>query len=606
MVLRVSDEEVDEAVGGHNQQLELELPEYREFEAAYEGKFWQQRRHPWAKYAATDPEMPVLLEVMQMSGFLSTYTSNLYLHAPRTEATPPSVFTSRVGRPRSLEGAPEQVQAIGDELLLRADVQELVTNAYLQALMYSKSAIKLGYDSPMKGDRRSPLDRVWMSSIPSWELLWDDRAATPMSQTYRGHLRWERADRAELICGAPLPEGTELHNLPDIVESEGPQLEARLPEDGGRLKKYVQILEFYDLLAMEQRFYLVPAGKNPHCVQLGESMPIPYTLPNGMPGIPIEPVVLVNNPRYPMRGLPACRRVYQQQAETNLLMSIVANGLRRDSARYMAFLKDKVSKEFLEALASGKDMRWIPIEGQTLDGIWKAMEWPDFARTLDRYKAWLEDFRKSAQGFGDLMSGKQGQYLSATEAELLAGAGEMATVEIASRMVRALGRTVELGVTILSAHAGSDLVVARNGKLVKVRKDVLDLPWSIRVLDAASTPVREERRKKEWGEALGILAPLVQRAAMKPRPAVPSAPAAPGAPAAPPAPAITPVEIRFAQLAVTHTVQIYGLPSSMTWEQLSVAAPAEPEAPPQISEVEAVQTLRGLLPGPAAGAEGGV
>ncbi len=587
-----SDDDVGAIYHGHEQQVELEIPELRCFEAAYEGKFWRSRHNPWVTLVEGDDGLPVKVEVNRVWPFVSAQVSNLFFRKPTTEARAPTIGDVKRGRPKKLEGLPERIEALCDEWLRRADVQVLATLGYQMGLMYGASAFKLGMLP--KGRGSTLLHRLWLDVLPRWECVWDDRARTPQQQSYRGHVRWELDTHVEELLGESLPDGVQRYALPDRFVSE--EL-ARTPDEGHRVERYVKLLEFYDLQAEEQRFYIADPGRSKRVMRVGDVAPIPYTMPSGAPGMPMHPIVLSNVPRYPLRAVPAVRRIYQTNAEINLLMTIVANGVRRDSGRMVAYLREKCGDDFVEALKAGRDMTYVPFEGETLDGLWKVMELPEFAQTLPMYTGFLEKMYADAQGFADVLAGKQLKYATAREVDVVAGAGESTVTEIGSRMQEALARTVELMLVVVATEMDGPIDVRRGKEIGKITREELELPWTIEITDAASTPLRLEKRRQDWGTALGLLTTLIERATLNAK--QPDG-----------TDAVSKESRKFAQLGVDYTVDLYELPDSMTWAALSLAEEETMEEEPDREQIKELLAERlgengapaaAPVPGPPAG-----
>lgn len=248
---RFDDDEVADFVRGHDEEVTRRSPLWAQYTRAYRSEFWK-GHNPWAQLpgVGTDNDpYPIKVEVNQVWPFVQAHVANLFYRAPRCEIEFPAVVEVKSGRPSDDTTSARRMKAFGDEWIRRSDIQELSTYALQLALFFDVAAYKLG----VKHKARGVMDRVWVDVIPRWELLWDDRAHSYEQQAYRGHIRWERIDKAREIVGDPLTDA-EVWTLPDVLEDEGGRGSAW---DRHRAKKYVRLLEFYDLLAGQQRFYLV-------------------------------------------------------------------------------------------------------------------------------------------------------------------------------------------------------------------------------------------------------------------------------------------------------------------------------------------------------------
>lgn len=586
-------ERAQDIVRGHLKVQAERQAEDRTNEALYEGKFWKEGTSPtWMEMARADDGLPYKMEVNRVWPFISTHVSNLFLRAPRTEAKAPSVADVKRGRPKKLEGEPEKVEALCNEWLRRSDVKAVARYAYQMALMQGASAFKLGIsagDGPL-------LSRIWIDALPRWELVQDERATHPDKQAYRGHLRWELASEVEQLLDIELP--TDKHKryaLPDPLTDASPASDASPQDKGHHLEEYVLLLEMYDFIEKRQQFYLCTPGEGMKLTEIGEPGGIPWKLPSGRPGIPIIPIVLANVPHRRMEGIPAVRRVANLNADLNLVLTVVGNAFRRDGARKTFYDPDAVDDDFMDKMRSGKDREFIAVTPGQLDRAIRNMDISGFAQTVPQYWSLLNESWRETQGFSELLAGRQLDYATAREVDVVAGAGESTTSEIADRMVSALADTIEMVVAIVvSEHSGS-IDVREGDERSQLSMDTLKLPWTFTIHDAATTPIRDEKKKVEWLQVMPIIQGLVEVASFE----VPETADLVSEGGTPP-PAVNAKMKKFAQLAIDYTVQLYDLPEAMSWTALSLTS-EEPRPEPEPPDDRAKQLLPD--PGAAAGAE---
>lgn len=582
---RFSDEEVVDFVRGLDDEVTRRTPTWGRYARAYRNEFWS-GLNPWSELPGVgtkrDP-FPVKVESNQVWPFVQAHTSNLFFRSPRTEIDYPAVVEVKNGRPMDDTTAARRIIAFSDEWIKRSDIQELSTYAMQLAMFHGVSAYKLG----LKPDPAGVMDRVWVDVVPFWELLWDDRARSWEQQAYRGHIRYERVDRAEEIVGVTF-EDPELEVLPDVVEFEGAGQPYRSREQ--HAQKYVRLLEFYDLLANEQRFYLVSGRQAAVSLKpVGKVGPIPWELASGRPGVPIIPVILSNEPEFPLKGVSSVARVYQLNAETNLMLTIIANMMRRDAAR-ISVMKGKMPDALVTAIEEAVDGTVVKLP-DSVQGDIKQMiqtiEWGRAAESLDKYRSMLVEARQDSQGMSDLLQGKQGKYLSATEAEILAGSGETTALEIGTRMAESMSRAIELVLVMFAGTMkdGDEFAVRTDKARERISKAELEMPWTVGIVDSGATPVRLERRKKELNQ---IAAPLLELVRVASAPDPDPAAAAAGAPAEPP----VPEEVRsMARQLIDYTVMLFGLPDSMSWSALNAAAGDSKPKPPDAAKLAKAQAL---------------
>lgn len=570
---------------------------------AYATDFWA-GNHWSGKIAGTQAELmehfgwdsdgiPVKLQVNQVEPFVSGRVANLFYRNPTTTATAPRVLPPRKrGRPRSMVGASDAVTGYLDDWLLRSDVKEATTYGYQMALMYGHSAFKLGalYGERVTG---SALERVWVDTLPPWEVVLDRRARNRQTEAYRGHFRWELIEDAREIVEDNL-DGIEPVEMPDYLV-DGYHASPRAGEH--LLKLYVPLLELYDIPGERQCFYVATSLSKEHCAlkKVGKDSPIPYTLPSGRPGVPIEPIILSNLPEYPLHGLSAVKRIYQLNAEDNLMLSIVVSAMRRDAARVILYLKSaNIDQRVIEAIESGRDLTLVGIDHNTLQGIFQVLTMPTLAPTLDKAREFVDKARQEASASSEFMQGKQLKYATAEEARHVAAYGELSVSEVGDRMAEALARTTEFVLAITAAEMDDDILISGPEGDLHLTKDIASLSWTIGITDSASTPTRDLQRKAEWA---AVKKDLVELIGLASAPLVPQGQVDPTVSVS--ANAVSPQVQRMAQEMLNYLVKLYQLPDSMSWD--AIAAAVEPKAERKDGRMEEARALlQRLVPALAA------
>jgi hypothetical protein len=586
-----ADSPITKIVEGHFRERLEEQPELSRIRAAHDGKFWDQG-HPWKGLVGA---VDVKLQVNVILPYVRSFLSNLFYRNPRTEARPPRVRPKKAGRPKLIDNEQvELVQAFYDEFLARPEVQSCALIAYHIALTSHAAAFKVGCDKAF-ADPGDPLSAVWLDVLPRWEVIFDDRARLWERQRYRGHVRWEPIEIARELLENDLAD-VDRHALPDHLAPDD--------KDKGRDESYVQVLEWYDLTSTDrkhlgQRWFLVDGsiegGEGRGSLTVTEypkaAKVIPWRWPTGRPAVPIEPVILWNSPELPLKGIPPTRGLYEKAAEKNLLLSLVASGMRLDAARKVVYDKSRLTGDELEEfLERSVDQEFMGVNANgPLTDLFVEVPTPSLAPSLDKYAAWLEGARQDESVGSDLQRGRQGKYLSATEAELLSEYSESTTGEIAKRMDDAIGRVCKLVGLVVADMSPDGLHVQLGGEVAKLSPELLLEPWTLRIIDAASTPVREAQRRQEF---MTIQGPLVELAKLASAPSS-TPPAQPGAPA-PTESEVTPAVAKLAQRMLDYTVQLWQLPAGMSWQAL-VGEEEEQEAAP-LSDEEAQALLGRIAP----------
>lgn len=546
-----ADAEVADILAGHFACVSRDREVNRWYRAAYQTKFWSD--NPWKKLGMDgNDDFPVKVEVNQVWPFVSAHVANLFFRRPRFQVLPPAVYEPRRGRPRQLKGANDIVAAYLDDWVWRSGTRARSTLAYQIALMYGSAAFKTG----IRQGSGDSVSRSWSQVLPPWEALWDRDAQTAEQQAFRGHVRWERLSRIREITGDKL-EGVEGLPLPDYL-IDGGRPRSQSPTGKQRAySNYAQVLEFYDLEEDEQRFYLVEGYDQDVSVrQLGETMPCPFRRPDGTPGDPIVPVILSNTPEKPWEGVSAVGRIYPLAAEQNLLLTVVANQMRRDANRIVLYLKQAgLDDDTIEAIRTGGDLTFVGVNTATLDGAFRVLEMPDMSGSLAQYKAWLEIARQDTQGSSDLMQGRQGKYLSATEAGLLSAYGEATSSDLQQRMMDAITAAGQVQLWLNAEETSQGLNVLVGAEYQRLTPELMSVPWELTITDAAATPARDQARKADLLAVQELLLMLVTTGAGGPDPATP----------------LRPEVSRLAQEMLDYVVQLWRLPESMSWTALSAA-----------------------------------
>lgn len=548
----LSADDVNDALQAHMHEMNAARPEFRRFRSAYANRFWADRvGHSFFRDSAElDERLPVKVEVNQLYSFVSSHVANLQYRDPGVTARLPTAAGTRPGRRRDMSTLPDAVSAIGNEWLRRTSIREDTTQAYFLSLMYDAAALRI-----TMCDAKDPLDRFGVQAIPRWEAVWDPLTVDGQRPAYIGHMRYEHIAAARKLTGDPLT------NAPKSV------LQDYLVEDAGRHRGYtgyVRILELYDLIGEEQRFYLVHGTTtSATCEQVGESAPLPFKH-RGRPidGCPIVPVVLSPTPEYPLMGISAVRRVYQINAEQNLILTILANAMRQDATTIWLYAKSQgITEDVLAKIRSAQPGEAVGIDAEQLPAdlskIMAQLPTAQMPPSLVQFVQLLVAARRDVQASSDMQQGRQGAYLSATEATQIAAYGEMNNAILQTRMQSAVSRTLHLFTQGL-AEEGEAVSALVGDEWLSVTPEDLELPWDLRISDANSTPIREQQRKTEFAS----LRPAILETAMLAAGKGPE-----GAEIAAPV-------VKLAQNMLDHFQKLYDLPDNFAWAALQA-----PKAP---------------------------
>lgn len=571
----LTEDQVNIILTGHDARMKKKRRTWRMYRAAFDGRFWEApniwTRGPRAlmNFAENTNSIPVKNQVNIVRARVNALLAQLYYRKLRTSATPPIFMANKPGRPKEI--SPQLVEgmsALGSELLNRGDFEAMSTHAYQLSLMYGASAFKTSIDDTVKGDA---IDQLSVDVILPWNLLLDERARSGRWR-WQGHVRYEPVEWFEDKFGSEaLPDKIHATHIPDFLE-DGLDSHA---DDEHRDPSYLRVLEVYDRHkvitvgsseAKGELSYWLADNSNPKLFPLGES-PFPFADVVGRGITGITPVVLQNVPEYPLHALSTIDNLYELAAERNLLLSILASAMRRDAARVILFLSERgVNQGVLDQIAEGRDLALVEIEGETLEGLFKELDIPRMAGSLDKYKQWLTEARQEVQPGAELIagrpSGKGKTPLSATESNRLAGAADADTGQVGKRMALALSDNLEQQAVVLATAMKDNREKAlkfRSGQdVVTIPREVLMESWSWGIQDSTATPAREAQTRADFVAIAQPLLDLALVATEQPD---------------------TPVG-NMAQRQIDFYVEKWDLPDNFLWDFISDVEEVEtPEAP---------------------------
>jgi hypothetical protein len=529
---------VEVLVRGHLKRVEERRQRWQWYRAAHDDRMWEPgTSNKWTDAFPTMGEvevLPIKVQVNLVKPFVQRRKSVLFFRNPRSEVVLPAVMSARSRRKVPTERH-DAVRAVVDDLLRRADVQAATLHAMGLGLMYEQAAFKTTFDASKT--KASPIGKVSVEALPCWEVMWDERAKTARDQRYRGHIRFMTVEQARAVFGTDFEERLKddsvwLRALPDVVKF-GHDREAS-DDHQDRDASYVHVLELYDFVGKRLRWFLVGETTSGHgaTIEAGPDFPMPYTWADGTPACPIEPVILEHAPEHPFEGIAPVAGVFEKAAERSLLLTIFANAARRDASRPMLYLKEKgLTDEVIKRIMSAVDLEFVGVDGPTLNDLFKALESPDTAKSLDKYHELLGLAKSDETVSSDLAEGKQGKYLSATESQILAAGDEQAATEPQARMSAALARVCELALRIVATErTGGGLKVRVSDDVVTLERADLAEAWTVSVVDAASSPMQRAQKIAQFTELQPTLLELVRIASPDPQPAGPDGMPAPPIP----------------------------------------------------------------------------
>lgn len=552
----------------HWKKMAANRPLWERMSAAADNELWTSGYPAAWKAMLTGGEtpdpLPIRVQVNLLRPWLSKQVAMLYLRTPRCTATPPMVHAS-VGRARNAVN-PDVVNAVKlvcEQWLVHNNIREIVEQAMESALLYPGAALRMGWrdDSEI-----APLDRPWLSNVPRWNAMWDERAESIETMNYLGHLRWVPVEQARDMFGGGFDEET--RPIADYLrDTEVHRLDAEDLHDD----QFVQLLDWWDIQKRTWCHYVV--SRDGDAVRELASADVPYRLPSGMVFPMLRPIVLANSVGLRWRPVSLAQPIYEQGAEKSLILSFVVNAFRRDSARVVLYMKENgVPDEDITKILNAIDMEFVgvtPQKGVELAKMFHGLVMPDISRTLGTAYQWLSQAGAEGSAMSPVGQGSSGmQYAAATLVQSMSAADAAVATAPANRMNQILGELCQ-GMLVMMAQELGGLRVTVGGEPITITKDLLRLRWDIKVEDSTAAAAIAQGRRAE----LVQVAPLYVNAvvAASPQPGATgwwSGPPVPGGPAPAAAPEV-PVEVVAAnQRLVDLIAETWDFPAWMRWPAL--------------------------------------
>ena len=560
-------------------------PEWKRHREMYGDEFWTKENKPrgvWYSENAIGPagaevttsvsEGGVSVQVNLLRPLITSFVAPLGYQGLHFSVSPDQLAVDD-SKPEDLQVGSDGIRGLLDRWYETQDSVDTTERLFMMGLLYRGGCgIRTGYDTEMVADH--PLDRLWMEPAPPWEMVYDRKSRSRRAMRYIGHWRAVPVEYVERLK-ASMAEGDEARlPSPDIV-GDGTNL---VPNPGGLLEEdHVYLLELWDLTDPNGAYACykvtdVNGGKDITSPMLeplfGPDDNVPYRKPNGAPLVPLVPFIAEPAIERAMDSYAVVASVYELNAELNRAMSTIAEAFRRDAARILLYLKDKVPADTLAAIAKAPDMAMVAVDSETLEGAMEFIEQQPISSTILEYIGQLFNGLDREQLTADLTRGKAGKYLSATEAGALVEYSETTVGRVRKRMDETIANEAQVALWVLREEMGTKAIRIRvAGDVAEVTKDTLAKRWVIQVQDVATTPAQ---RAQKLADFKIVLPDLINLATTM------STPDAFGTPL-----------YRAAAASWTHMVDMLGLGSSFTLDAIRPDGEPAPLPPPEPVQPEA-------------------
>jgi len=492
-----------EVYDAHDRRWEERRPEMRRLRNAYLMRYWDKRE--------TDQ---LLIETSRGYELIESYVASLFVKDPAVVVQP------------DIRGAgnPEVAQEVANVWL--HTVRAVLENALRLALIYPFGAVKLG-----TREHPDPLQRVTVAAVAPWDIIVDTTAETWEAQRFVAHRYYLPVEVAKERYGAKkYTERRFMRYITEDVEGrgDGAGYDRVMGADGGlppSEEHFILVVEVYDLAAGEFKVWSpdwkedgwlydgVPleAGEDG---ELQKFKGIPFKTASGAVKVPLVPLYMSTEPDEPLAGYSALRRVYDQVAETNIIRTFQANGVRKAARQWMVE-KGVLDPESMAKIAQGRDGEFIEVElsvGQTLAGSIAPIPHVPVPVELERYLQEVDaDF-----GRGSVLAPftrGEATRASATEVQALAAYSASEIGRMARARDACITATAHTYLVMLAVLMGdtSDLI-RLGGKLYELQAADLLGDFQVFAHDLGTTPMSTAVKKQE----LLTLLPLLEKLGVAP------------------------------------------------------------------------------------------
>lgn len=579
------EEEAERYLADHDQWVAAHRQQWDRYRDALSDDYWTDSpgglfTHPQDNERFTPDGVYVQVNIIRP--WLQSYVASLFYRRLTVQ-----VMSDDVLLPGEEPVTPEETESMRrlmDRWLRWVGIEAAWRRAIQQGLLYPNSALMVERDTAPD----SPLHRLRLRVLPPWEVLYDRAVSSFDDLAWIGRTYHVHVKDAERKWGEKAVAGMDLNHLPDVV-ANGLEHLGRTNQD----RSYFRVVELYDLKGDGGvRIYAVNPGDRgsgrPGLQELfkGES---PYRNAAGRPMSRIIPLVLNYLPERPLDGQSMAKTVYQLATEKNITRTSMANAMRRDVQRILLAREGVLSEQNVADIESGKDGVIVELTGShPLGSLLQWLEQQPISSTILQYEQVIENDRDDVDARSPTTRGQPLAYASATEVDRLTDYSETTVGLIRSEMDAAMNKVLELYQVALHhemrvvTKAGEPVEAVRfvdDDQIVTITPQTLRRRWVYALSDTAATPATQQRVRAEFQQTAEQLLNLASIAGNVEQPP----------------------EMRImAQEMLDRLVQLYDLPASFTWSQVSQRAkllppPPQPEPlPEQLPAAPAGPTLDGL------------
>ncbi len=464
-------------VAAHKRYWDDERRDMYKYKRAYECKFWDNMNDP----------SQIAVQTSDAYGYIESYISSLFTKNPGVV-----VKNGLKGT-----GDTKKAQALANDFLARQRTP--IEDASRLALIYPNAFVKM-----FPKEDPNLYNRVDLTPVSPWNVIVDRDALRWEDSRYVGHVYYMSLPQAVARFGNKKFNGVEYEqyfsNYLDLEE------QAQEDIDGSAdMFKYIEVCEFYDLQNDMLYFWSEQWGHD----KFLEKGSIPFRDADNNPIVPIIPLYFNRLPDRPMIGYSAMSRIYDQLFEINMIRTFQANAVRKASRQYIV-KKGILDEEQIAQITSGIDGLFVEIDDDDLAGAIRPLPQNPTPPELEIYYRQVQDDKDKGSILAPFTRGESTR-ASATEIAALAAYTSTEVGRLARERDSVIEKIAKVYLAMISLYIDEDnirdLVMIDNEPVVISPED-LNETFYVYAVDAASTPISETVRKREFIQSVPLLQSL--------------------------------------------------------------------------------------------------
>ena len=462
----------------HDKYWEDKRRDLYSYKQCYETDFWDKSE----TYGMGD--WGITIQTSDAYGYIESYISSLFSRNPGV------IFKDGLRQ----RGDKLIAEHLANDFLVRQ--RTVIEDASRMALIYPMAFAKL-----MPRESNDIYRRVDMFAVAPWEILVDRQARRWQDCRFVGHKYYlPLSDAKEMFGNKQFNACRKMEYFDKSYTNDDD------PNIGIEMFKFIEIVEFYDLIHQEMIFWS-PNWQDG--TRFLEKVEIPFESASGEKRIPIVPLYFNRIPDNPLDGYSAMKRIYDQIYETNLIRTFQANGVRKASRQYLV-RKGSLDDEQMAQVASGIDGLFIEVDDENINNVVVPVPQNQTPPELEQYYRQVQNDKDKGNILAPFTRGEATRS-TATEVAALASY----TSNEIGRLARERDSMIEqLAITYLDIlrlyleESGDRNIISVDGKPAVVAPEDLAENWVCYAQDQAMTPISESVRKREYIQSIPMLQQL--------------------------------------------------------------------------------------------------